>query len=545
MKKCKMNCNTNLLCQRSYTVILVLLSMMVLVVFSKCASVAGPPIKAGTKQQLAEPPEPPKPQKDLSQNREAEEDKDHYIYNFNLSLEKQDQEGEYSRAEIESFLCSNVENYIRAEEVYREGVPRRYIIKKKLASQHEDEAAFQQEVNKWFETQVTYTTGGKFTFLDIDAIKQFYTRVNQIIGVKKFVYRSDLVVANIVIQLAAEDHSDTIHEYIGETSVLQDNLRTRIGMKNRDIHIDAYVTGGIMINESRQIKFTPQELAFRQKERIVKVHLRNILDPGVRHFALVHELFHSIGFSGHSSYHESNLFPLPVKANMSTLLGIKTDDKIMPPMAERMIEMLYRPEMLPGMSVKEASILLHRMKYLKDTPKKQIETYLMTRKAKLIKLKDQLLERSKEIYAQRMSLYLELDRLELKELDLLAELSEILKVAKFPSTIIPQLKKSKSLLAKLGLLRRELSLIEGKNKALSLKSGQQKGKERSLSRRRIGFYKEEIAVLKDLLVVHEAAGKVDQKLATTRKYQDRKALEFKLRRVVRQLRSIDSELNLN
>jgi hypothetical protein len=211
-------------------------------------------------------------------------------------------------------------------------------------------------------------------------------------------------------------------------------------------------------------------------------------------------------------------------------------------MAERMIEMLYRPEMLPGMSVKEAAKLLHRLKYLKDTPAQDIKTVLNKRKTFLLEQKNQLLMRSKTIYDQRLALYLKLDRLELKELDLLAELKEILSVAKIKSPIIPLLKNAKTLLAKLNILRRELSVINGKKIQLTANIEEQKGRERRLSRRQIGYYNEQVAVLKDLIMVHETAGELDRELANRQKHQNRKTLEFNLRRIVRQLRSIDTEL---
>ncbi|MCP5053074.1 MAG: hypothetical protein GY940_38260 [bacterium] len=464
-------------------------------------------------------------------------------YTFTLAPGKEDRPDEYSRDEIESFLCGMVEAYIDSRGVVRVPPDNTYMVRPKINAENQQETAYRAEITKWFENRVTVTTSGKFTFLDIGAIKRFYRKVNEIIGREKFVYLPDLEVANIVIQLAVPDPSGKVEQFIGETSILHDNLRARMGIDESEIRIDTYKSGGgLFINSSRKITYSEKELEFRKKHRLVKVLLQNILDPGVRHFALVHELLHSIGFSGHSPYHESHLFPLPVQAYENSQPGLKTGGKIMTPMAERMVEMLYRPEILPGMTVKEAAMLLTGLKFRAKTPKPQIKTYFLNKTKELDLEQNRLLQKGKENYDRRMGIYLRLDRVVRKEEALLAELREIKTDNKLPAGLVDELKNAKSLEDKLIRIRRELILLETKKNRLE-ENRNTGGKRTPKVRKQIKLIEEESVVLKDIIAVAQEVSVFEQKLEATRTTGNRKELEEKLRRVLRQSIVIKEELS--
>jgi hypothetical protein len=465
-------------------------------------------------------------------------------YVMTLAPEKTDRPGEYTRKEVESFLCSVVESYIRSEEVMRFEPKKSYFVRAKQRVENEKRAAYNKEITKWFEDRVTVTARGNMTILDINVVKRFYNKINQVIGEEKFVFQPGLEAANIVVEFAPPDNTGKVHEYLGETSVMEDNMRVRMGIKNSDISLDIYKSGsGDLVFEARDITYTAAEMEFRKENRLVKTYLVNILDPHVRHAALVHELLHTTGLVGHSPYHESQLFPLPVKAYDDPFPGLTPNGRIITEMAEHMVEMLYRPEILPGMRVKEAAEILSRVKRRQNTPAAEIKEFLSARQYRLEKAKKQLIEQGKQNYDRRMELYLQAGRFELKEQWLLEEWQEIKRAYKVPGRAIDALKKAKTLIAKLALLRRELILLESQKKKYAAEPASGTSKARRQARRQVKRRSEEIAVINDLVKLQNQAASVEQKLAALRKTGNRKDLELKLRRIFRQLTSIKKALN--
>lgn len=465
-------------------------------------------------------------------------------YSYTMAADKAYNPDEYTRKEIESFLSACVPGYIRAEDLARKGET--YHVKAREIDNNQRKLAESAEINKWFEDQVTVTSKGKLTVLDIDTIIEFFKKINRVIGKEKFVYKPGLEVANIVIELAPPGKSLNLGRHAGETSLLQDNLRVRITTSDRDMkpHIETYTSKHErVINESRIIKFYPRELEFMKNNRLVKVYMKNILDPHTRYFAFIHELLHSIGFHGHSPYDDSHLFPLPVKAFPGTLPILRNNNPLITPLAERMVEILYRPEILPGMTVKEAGSVLTGLKRIDKCSKNEIAAYLKDKKKQLEKQKNVILEKEKKEYNRRMNQYIELDKIIVKEQRYLEELEEIRSDYGLEASVVKDIKADTTKLEKLVRIRQELILSETQKKQWLKKSATPKSsKEAGIGRRELKRLGEEIIVLKDLLKVEEEIAALEQHILASDSSFSQKQLHGELRRTLRQLYTIDNEL---
>ena len=480
----------------------------------------------------------------------AKEKDRHYTYT--LSPEKTGTPGEdyYTRREIESFLCAAVENYIGAEEVYKEVHTGRHFVKAKAVVENQKKTAENHEISRWFEDNVTVTSRGNLTIVDIDTLKRFFKKINDIIGQEKFIYKPGLDAANIVVEVARPGKSgirpknaDTKNErYMGEASLLEDNMKVRLSIDNNDIHMETYQAGtGSFILTSRQIEMTAGEMAFRKNNRIVKIYLQNILDPTVRRRSIVHELFHSIGFTGHSPYFDSNLFPLPVKTYEGTLPHGQTKAPIIAPLAEVMVEMLYRPEILPGMTIKQAAEVLPHLKRKNKTAKQDIISYLLKRREILEEKKKELLDLGKKNYDQKMNLLIELDKLVRKEKNFLEELAEIKADTQQDPGVVTEIREAKSLVAKFSRIRKEIILLENKKKKLSAQSVT--GEDARETAKHIENWGEEIVVLKDILAAAQEVAAMERKIGHPLSLPGKVKIEKQLRRIVRQLLCVEKELS--
>jgi hypothetical protein len=469
-----------------------------------------------------------------------------YAYTYTLAPDKADNADEYTRQEIESFLCACAPGYIEVEDLYKVAAIGEYFVKAKTNFENQRKMVENQEINKWFEDRVTVTSKGDLTVLDIETIAIFFKKVNQVIGKEKFLYKPDLEVANIVVEQVPPGKFFQFHNYAGETSVLEDNLKIRITTSDQDPKphvVTYYPETGKVISDSKNLKLTPRELEFRKNHRLVKVVMKNILDPHTRYYAFIHELFHSIGFPGHSPYHESYLFPLPVRVIKGPLPVFESDSPIFTGLGKCMVEILYRPEILPGMSIKEAGEVLSRLKRIDKTPKNKIISYLLERKNRLENEKKAIIEKEGINYNQRMKKYIELDQLVVKEQDYLEELGEIRTDYRLNARVVQDIRAADSIMAKLVRIRRELILVQSLKKGWSGKLGDPKNGERARKARsevkRLG---EEIVVLNDLLKVEEKIAPLEQKILAAVSSPDQEQVQDELRRIIRQLYTIDSEL---
>jgi hypothetical protein len=467
-------------------------------------------------------------------------------YSYTLAPDKADKAGEYTRQEIESFLCACAPAYIGVEDLYKVAAIGEYFVKAKKNFGNQRKMVENVEINKWFEDQVTVTSKGDLTVLDIETTAGFFKKINQVIGKEKFFYKPGLEVANIIIELAPPGKFFQFNNHAGETSLLKDNLRIRITTSDQEPkpHIVTYHSGiGKVITGSNNIKLTPRELEFRKNNRLVKVVMKNILDPHTRYFAFIHELLHSIGFAGHSPYRESHLFPLPVRVNKDLLPVFAINSPVFSRLAKDMVEMLYRPEILPGMTVKEAGEVLTRLKRIDKTPKNEIISYLLDKNNRLEGQKKTILEKEEKKYTHRMKEYIELDQLVMKEHGYLEELEEIRADYRLESKVVQDIRAAASKVEKLVRIRRELILAENQKKKLSEKPGTLKnGEEARKARRELKRLGEEIVVLNDLLKVVEKITALEQDILAAISSPSQQQVKEKLRRILRQVYTIDKEL---
>lgn len=490
--------------------------------------------KRGYSKTLTDPPQKTTPEP---------ENKEKYTYTLSPGKPADPDKYGYTRRESESFLCASVENYIRSEEVYQAGGKDTYFIKAKTIFKNQKKVAQNFEINKWFEDEVTVTSRGNVTVVDIETIKEFYEKINHITGEKKFVYKPGLKAANIVVELAPPDKSGSmeIDRYMGATSLLEDNLRVRLSILDTKIHIETYKAGsGVFKPDPGLVKLNPDEMEFRKNNRIVKVYIKTILDPVIRKRSIIHELLHTLGFTGHSPYYDSNLFPLPVRAYKGSLLRGIRKTRLITKLAERMVEILYRPEILPGMTIAEAAAVLPHLKSKEKTTKDELIAYLLNRTKVLEKKKKELAGQGQITYDRRMNLYIELDKLVNKQKYLLEELAEIKTDNKLDAKIVKEIEAAGSLVAKLTRIRREIILLENKKRKLAEETGS--GKKPWKVQKQIDGWQEEIVVLKDISAVAREIAVKEREIENSRAFPVKNKIENKLRRVLRQLLCVNKEL---
>ncbi len=537
-------------------------------------------------------------------------------YTFTLSPEKPGTPGEYTRKEIESFLCAFVPGYIGREDLYKIPHTGKYAVKAKSLVENQRILAESQEISRWFEDQVTVTARGNFTVLDIETITAFYDKINQVIGKKKFVYTPGLELANIIIELAPPAQTFSADPYGGETSVLKDNLRVRLTSHEETLQLKMEVytlEADTVITDALHITLSPREKEFRKTNRLVKIYLRNILDPQVRYFTFVHEFMHSLGFPAHSPYPESHLFPLPVPAftdgfpksgekadfdfnsdgrpgseSQSSRGGgsrpLFTDDsqksaketttfatsgknsgnprrtdkcaerwpdraflgrgsRPLSPLGERMVEMLYRTEILPGMTLKEAGEILSGLKSVQSTSGDQVKTFLVERKNRLEDQKKTILEEERKKYEAKMKKYIDLDRLINKEQRLMEELEEIRTDYGQEAGVVKEIREKTTAMARSVRLKQEQTLVEyrekkGLEKLPTLKDP----KEIKAVKLELKRLEEEIVVLKEWTGVEKEMSTLEQEVMADVSSPGKARVEDQLRRIQRQLYTIEKEL---
>lgn len=461
------------------------------------------------------------------------------VYTFTLTSPGKDLPGRYTRKEAENFLCTLAPNYIQASDVYRMTRTDYFVIEatKTLASRKK--TALQQEITKWFETEVSVTSRGNITPLDKRTITLFFSEINRIIGKDKFIYIPNRPMANIIIETAPPNTATLDTGPIGETAILEDNLRVRLSIKNNSVQIDTYLVGiQSRGGRSGQVSFNPEEKKFAKTNRLVKIYLGNIMEPLTRHHSLVHEMLHAIGLPGHSPYPTSHLFPFPLDLKKRGLA-----QPLLSGFASTMVALLYRPEILPGMTVGEIIPLLETLNRKELTSSQSVIAYLKKKKQELAGRKQDLLARTNQSYTQRMHLYLNLDKLLHQEQYLLAELAEARADNRLDTRMVDRIALSPTLSVKLSRIQTALILLQNKKKSL-VQEAQARPANAGNILGNIKICDEQIVVLNDLLAIAGDIASAEGKIEATKATQVQNQMETRMRRILRQLDFIDRQLEM-
>lgn len=497
----------------------------------------------------------------------SEEEAEIPVYTYRLSLEKEDVPGEYTRREIESFLCAHAMNFISTHDLVRSknkyiyenhfnvSISRKrktvstrmlplYYLRRKTLSDPQRATLEGMEINKWFEDRVTVMCKGDFSTEDLETVKYFVGEVNRVIGRDLFHLDPDLEVANIVVEFPGTPAATNPLAYVGEAACLEDNMRV-VFFKDKDkMKLDTYKTGAEkVVHRSRLVKFTPAELEFRKKNRLIKVYITNILNPRIRSLVVLHELMHSVGFTGHSPYGQSNIYPVPNPYKAASVVEIQRPNWVydrLSPLAKRMIELLYRPEILPGMTLKEAAGVAARLRYRAGTTDDEIRRFLENRKKILLQQKAGMLEKAERNWNRKDEIYADLFQLGIKKEKLTKEILE--KENRVSETLVKKL----NILAVITLNRVQVEKRLKKLEAQVSESEARGGEEKRLSelKRQVLLSKEDLEIWADLRSEMESLLDKIRLLEAEElevHTEDDRMME-RLRRVVRQLSAIEKEL---
>lgn len=489
-------------------------------------------------------------------------------YVFTLSKGKVNKTGEYTRKEIESFLCANSFSYINTADLFRKKsdyayidnkvtvrkgvrlgyrVVPRYYLKPKTLTEDAKEAYLDNEISKWFEETVTVKCKGKFNHHDLNTTIKFFEQVNKVVGYKKFVFDLKATVTNIVVEFSADAPPRDHLALAGRAIILSDTLRVLFYQEKDDIKVEtSRAVSDLLSNNSRMLRYTPEEMAFRKTNRLVKIYMTNVRSQQIRSLVLLHELLHAIGFSGHSPYAESYLYPVPMPVSNTVGHDISTQELLNNPLsthALRLVEMLYRPEILPGMTLKEAGQVLAGLKLKSLTSNESALSFLVNQKIQLEQKRSDLLERTRFQIRRKPIIH----RL-LYELGGTRELlrEEVLeKENKLP----PHQTKGKSLIKIIALnrqlVRQRLSEVESQIKRLKTTSDVKSGPQIRRLKRQVQLRKEDIGIWDKLDKEYRETLTTMRKLESEElRINDNDEMVMKtLRRIIRQLSSIKAEVS--
>lgn len=338
-------------------------------------------------------------------------------YDYKLSSSKAKNKDEYSRKQIESFLCTFVPKYITHNDLSKKYIYKNtdselcsiqeFFIRSRNINEKELKTANKMEIKKWFESKVIIVCKGSYRHKDIKCVKTFFSIVNKVIGKEKFIFDEHSDIGNIVIEFLNKKPNDSFVDFLGASMLLKDNLKTFFFKVKDKMKIMTYKANTIFASDIFDIKkLSSREQLFMGKNRFVKVFITNIAGSDLKIKTIVHELLHAIGFPGHSPYTGSSLFPVsnPVLARKNKSLFSKLD--------LCMIEMLYRPEILPAMTLEEAGKIITNLKMLKHTKREDILMFLESKKKSLGNEKVELLEESDIVFYKIGQINKNIERIE-------------------------------------------------------------------------------------------------------------------------------------
>ncbi len=480
-------------------------------------------------------------------------------YQYIFSLPKEEFPDEYSRPEIESFLCAAVPEFIERNDVLLDFIPEdgeigfgkvsdqlyiRYI----EVSEEEKKKMGETEINKWFEEDVKVACSGSPSTKDIQLVRRFFEDVNLIIGRKKFVYNDSYKTGNIVLEFSLRPPVSMNKAKVGEATCLEDNLRAIYYKVKEQMKVETYVIGSgkLVVDGSGLIKYSSNELAFRKKNRIIKVHITNVADSKVRKAVILHELLHAVGLCGHSPLAGCQLFPVQVSERVLSTIRIgkkklktvKTSG-LLTPQTVVMLEMLYRPEILPGMTVKEAAEILSDLKRRTYTSKNEILEFFESRKAELEADKRALLEIGRSHWERKEEIHKLLYALELKWEKLGRE---VMKENRFDARFVRG--KHVAAILRLNEERVQMALQWLKEEVAQLEEKGANSQRRNSLKRQILLRNEDLGVFSEIMkevVENENRIRALEEEERDINFQE-EDISLLLRRIVRQLGTIAQEI---
>ena len=347
-------------------------------------------------------------------------------YRFQLAPEVQQLKRGYTRREIENFLFCTSDGGLYFPDAL-DMTPRGEIMRGNAFIQPEltperRRRLLQQEVSRWFENKVSVRLRGTLSPQIRRTVARFFSEVNQCSGSVHFVVLEGTGPANIVVRVGREKSGPHARSFlqVGESSGLNDRLRVHLKISGSRLIIDPFTaTARSQPRNARFVHFTPRDLDFLKRQRMVKVFVQRMPSPGLQKLVLVHELLHAIGFPGHSPFRECELFPLTAANNP------QEEEQILSTLSRSLVEMIYRPEILAGMNLKEAARALSRLPRLNDTPPAMTRTWLQKRHEQLVDTRNRLLQAWYNRFRTRMNLLVRLDGLRRREREFFLEWREL------------------------------------------------------------------------------------------------------------------------
>ncbi len=385
-----------------------------------------------------------------------------------------------------------------------------------------------REVTKWFEPRVTVRFHSPPTPWMKHLVDTFFTAVNTLSGRSRFHLLDGEGPAHIIIETTPRSQSENPLRMVGETSGLTDRLRVHLIPGENGLRIEEFqATARSQPRNSLNVQFTPDELNILKTRRMVKVVIQSHTSPILMRRILIHELLHAIGIPGHSPFRASALFPI-----IPSIEGREAGHSLLTPLESTLVEMLYRPETLPGMSLEEAGRTLASVRRRRWTHPQDTRDFLTRRRDHLELEKQRLLHVWRESFSASMELLVQLEGLRLREQNFLEEWRELYEDEGRKTLIIDLAEKARTFAIRRSILRFSILQLE---KRLPLEK--YRGK-RSLIR-------EEIGILTDLLSAGEAANAFEIRIQGQHGFQlpGEREEEKRMRRLVRQLKAIKQELD--
>jgi len=387
-----------------------------------------------------------------------------------------------------------------------------------VSRKHRDET-MGREVSRWFENPVSVRLRGEVTPAIRMLTERFFAEINRVSGTTKFQVLPGTRAANIVIRVGHLEKPPDSRRYlqVGESSGLNDRMRVHLRPEKDRLIIDTFTAeAASQPLNARFIRFTPEDLEFMKRHRMVKVFIHRWRQPDIQKNVLVHELLHAIGLPGHSPFTACGLFPLanPRRAGDVDLLS---------PMSATLVEMLYRPEIATGMRLEEAANILRELPRLQDTDRELTRRVLRKRMDHLAQTRDRLLTTWLPRFRERIQKLVKLDELARRERDLFLEWRELFTDEGRNPRLIDLAMSASSPAAKRAIINFRLRRLDTRSR----------GKH---TRRQHRLMAEERTILKDLLEAEKISSTYEARIrdSALRHPPGENPEEIRMRRILRQ-----------